>query len=89
VLRRLKSTAMPPLYLSYSKRRNYEMQKKRQIEMAINEGTVRDLIAEYLYTLGVVRYSEDVSVISMGQSKDNVWPIVISIEPKTEVIYHE
>jgi len=65
------------------------MQRNRKIEMSINEGTVRDLIAEYLYKLGVVRYSEDVSVISMGQTSDNNFPIVISIEPKTDVIFHQ
>jgi hypothetical protein len=87
---------MHPLSTSYSKRRNYLMQKVpdyREIETCISLANIKDQVSALLYAAGIVHDNEEVLNIKFsfdkyvddGYGVDELIPITIKIKKHQEV----
>jgi hypothetical protein len=78
---------MPPLSSTYFRKES----AMKKIECYLNEKTLQDLIAVHLQCMKFVHSSEDVTDVSItpSPSQEGMYIINFTIEPKTELIFHE
>lgn len=65
------------------------MPRVREIELFLNEETLKDLIISHLHRIGVIRDYEEVCNLNYGHLKDGCRQLTVRFEPDTQVIFHE
>jgi len=60
--------------------------ESREIELPLNRGTLNDLIAAYLISIGVIRYSEEVTDITLKFDNTDLLKLTVRFEPDIQVI---
>jgi len=67
------------------------MRQPRNIEIYLNDNTIKDAISSLLYTLNIVRDDEEILSLSLGEvNMDGARPILFNIitNREPEVIVH-
>jgi len=62
------------------------MDRVREIECFLNEGTLKDLVIEYLHKVTIISNSEEVTHITVGPAIDGTHRLCVRFEPDIQVI---
>lgn len=61
----------------------------REIDLYLHEGMIKDLIISHLHNIGVIRNSEEVVDLVIGDKTASLHKLTVRFEPDTQVIFHE
>lgn len=64
------------------------MNSVRTLETAISEANVKDQVAAFLYSIGVVQDNQDIVDIEFGNKNDGIIPLKIKLKEDLEVGRH-
>lgn len=62
--------------------------KKRNLELALNRETLKDLIKAHLIAMKVIRYNEEVTDLFIGPLHEELVKLTVMYEPDVQIINH-